>query len=342
MNSYRIGILGAGSWGTALAILLADNGHQVTLWSALPKEVEQLQVHRTLPDRLPGAVLPDSIIVSGDLEESCLDKQLIVFAVASPYVRSTAKAAAPFLDRKVPIVNVAKGIEESTLMTLTEIIESELVADNGDKGDVAVLSGPSHAEEVSLRVPTTCVAGAATRETACLIQDLFMSECFRVYTSPDVVGIELGGSLKNVIALAAGIADGLGFGDNTKAALITRGINEISRLGMAMGGQLETFAGLSGIGDLIVTCTSNHSRNHNAGYLIGSGKTPEEAMEEVHQVVEGVHCAKAALKLAGKYQVDMPIVEKMNEVLFEGKSPKDAVSELLLRDKKIENSNLQW
>jgi len=341
-ESYQIGILGAGSWGTALAMLLADNGHQVTLWSALQQEVEELSVKRTLADRLPGMILPASIQVTGNLEEACKDKQLIVFAVASPYVRTTARKAAPFISRNIPVVNVAKGIEESTLMTLTDVIEDEFVKENGNAGDVAVLSGPSHAEEVSLKMPTTCVVGAKSRETACLIQDIFMAQCFRVYTSPDVIGIELGGSLKNVIALAAGIADGLGFGDNTKAALMTRGINEISRLGIAMGGKLETFAGLSGIGDLIVTCTSNHSRNHNAGFLIGSGKSVKEAMEEVHQVVEGVYCAKAALVLAKKYQVVMPIVEKVNEVLFDGKMPKEAVSELLLRDKRIENLSLEW
>ena len=342
MKEYQIGVLGAGAWGTALSLLLARNGHSVTMWGGMEEEVEILKRERGLPDKLPGAVLPEQVAVTGSLADACQKKQLSVFAVASPYVRTTARQAAPFLDRQVPIVNVAKGIEESTLLTLTEVIESELRAQNGNAGDVAVLSGPSHAEEVSRLMPTTCVAGARTRKTACLIQDLFMSEFFRVYTSPDVIGIELGGSLKNVIALAAGIADGLGFGDNTKAALITRGINEISRLGMALGGRLETFAGLSGIGDLIVTCTSHHSRNHNAGYLIGTGKTPEEAMEEVHQVVEGVHCAKAAWKLAKKYEIEMPIVEQVNEVLFQGKSAKDAVSELLLRDKRIENQNLEW
>ena len=342
MKEYQIGVLGAGAWGTALSLLLARNGHLVTLWSAIPEEVAILQKERGLPKKLADVVLPEEVTITGNLEEACQSKQLIVFAVASPYVRDTAKQAAPFLDRQVPIANVAKGIEESTLLTLTEVIESELLAQNGEAGDVAVLSGPSHAEEVGRLMPTTCVAGAKTRKTACLIQDLFMSEFFRVYTSPDVLGIELGGSLKNVIALAAGIADGLGFGDNTKAALITRGINEISRLGMALGGRLETFAGLSGIGDLIVTCTSHHSRNHNAGYLIGTGKTPKEAMEEVHQVVEGVHCARAAWKLAQRHGVEMPIVEQVNEVLFQGKSPKDAVSELLLRDKRIENQNLEW
>lgn len=237
---------------------------------------------------------------------------------------------------------MAKGIEEDTLMTLTEIIESEFEADNGDKGIVTVLSGPSHAEEVSIGMPTTAVVGAKSRDIACMIQDAFMSERFRVYTSPDIIGIELGGSLKNVIALAAGVIDGLGLGDNAKAALITRGISEIGRLGMKLGGKLETFAGLSGIGDLIVTCCSTHSRNHNAGFLMGQGKTMEEAMAEVGQVVEGVYSAKAASKLAHVNNIDMPIVEQMNKVLFENKKAEDALSELLLRDKKDEHSGFDW
>jgi len=235
------------------------------------------------------------------------------------------------------IVNVGKGIEENTLETLTDIIKEEI-----PQADVAVLSGPSHAEEVSRTIPTTCVVGADSKDTAHFIQDVFMSERFRVYTSPDVIGIELGGSIKNVIALAAGIADGLGFGDNTKAALMTRGIAEISRLGIAMGGKMETFAGLSGVGDLIVTCTSKHSRNRNAGYLIGQGYTMEEAMKEVKQIVEGVYSAKAALALAKKYNVEMPIVEQVNLVLFEDKPAIEAVSDLLLRDKRREYSELEW
>ena len=232
---------------------------------------------------------------------------------------------------------MAKGIEEGTLYTLSAILEEELPG-----ADIAVMSGPSHAEEVSRGIPTTCVAGARTKKTAAFIQDAFMNEFFRIYTSPDVIGIELGGSLKNVIALAAGIADGLGFGDNTKAALMTRGIAEIGRLGIKMGGKIETFSGLSGVGDLFVTCTSHHSRNRNAGYLIGKGYTMEEAMKEVNQVVEGVYSARAALALARKYNVAMPIVEQINLVLFEGKSAAAAVSDLLLRDKTQEHDSLEW
>lgn len=333
----KVSILGAGAWGTAIAILLGNNGHDVTLWSALAPEVEILRKERELPDKLPGAKLPDSVLISDDLESACKEKELIVFAVASPYVRRTAQMAKPYIIENQIIVNVGKGIEESTLDTLTDILKEELPG-----ADVAVLSGPSHAEEVSKGIPTTCVVGADSKATAYFIQDVFMSDRFRVYTSPDVIGIELGGSLKNVIALAAGVADGLGFGDNTKAALMTRGIAEISRLGIAMGGKMETFAGLSGVGDLFVTCTSKHSRNRNAGYLIGKGYSMQQAMDEVKQVVEGVYSAKAALALAKKYNIEMPIVEQINLVLFEGKSAEEAVSDLLLRDKRREYTELKW
>lgn len=333
----KVSILGAGAWGSAIAILLGNKGHEVTLWSALPSEIKVLREERELKDKLPGAKLPDLVYISDNLEDSCKDKDLIVFAVASPFVRKTAQMAKSFIKEGQIIVNVGKGIEESTFYTLTDILNEELQG-----ADIAVLSGPSHAEEVSRGIPTTCVVGAGSKKTAMLIQDIFMSDRFRVYTSPDVIGIELGGSLKNVIALAAGIADGLGFGDNTKAALMTRGIAEISRLGSVLGGKLETFAGLSGVGDLFVTCMSEHSRNRKAGYLIGKGYSMEEAMDEVNQVVEGVFSAKAALGLANQYKIEMPIVEQINLVLFEGKSPEEAVSDLLLRDKRIEHTDLSW
>lgn len=333
----RISLLGAGSWGTALAILLANKGYEVTLWSALEEEIILLQTKREHVQRLPGTKLPNNIIVTGEIEEACRDMDLIVFSVASPFVRKTAKLIKPYLKNGQLIVNVAKGIEENTLHTLSDIIEEEL-----PNTSVAVLSGPSHAEEVSKGIPTTVVVGAKSKKTAEYVQEIFMTECFRVYTSPDVIGIELGGSLKNVIALAAGAIDGLGYGDNTKAALITRGSTEMTRLGIAMGGKLETFSGLSGMGDLIVTCTSQHSRNRMAGYLLGKGRTMEQAMKEVEQVVEGVYSAKAALGLAEKYQVSMPIVEKVNEVLFKGKSAKEAVYELLTRDKAKEYTVLEW
>lgn len=333
----KVSLLGAGSWGTALAILLAGNQHEVSLWSALPDEVALLKEKREHVDRLPGILLPDGITITDSLETACQDMDLIVFSVASPYVRKTASAAAPYIKKGQIIVNVAKGIEEATMFTLSDILKEEL-----PEAEIAVLSGPSHAEEVSRGIPTTVVVGADAKAVAYFVQDVFMNERFRVYTSPDVTGIELGGSIKNVMALAAGIIDGLGLGDNTKAALMTRGIAEMSRLGLAMGGKLETFSGLSGVGDLIVTCTSVHSRNRRAGYLIGKGSTADEAMRDVKQVVEGVYSAKAALCLAKKHGITMPIVEQVNLVLFEGKSAKAAMIDLLARDKRREYSELEW
>ena len=332
----RIGVIGSGTWGTAIAILLSHNGHEVTLWSAIPSEIEELEKTRRHPN-LPEAEIPKEIQMTVDLKEAMEDKDLLVMAVPSVFVRETAKKMKPFCKDSQRIVDVAKGIEEATLMTLSRQIEEEI-----PQADVAVLSGPSHAEEVGRKLPTTCVIGAKTRKTAEYLQSMFISRVFRVYTSPDILGIELGGSLKNVIALAAGIADGLGYGDNTKAALITRGIAEISRLGVKMGGKIESFTGLTGIGDLIVTCASVHSRNRKAGYLIGQGKSVREAMDEVQMVVEGVYSAKAAAKLAKKYDVSMPIVEEVNKVLFEGKSPAQAVDDLMQRESRSENRSLTW
>lgn len=333
----KITVLGAGSWGTALALLLNNNGHEVTIWSILPDEIEQLKLTRENKRCLPGVIIPERITFTADAKEALNGKDILVFAVASPYVRSTAHAVKDFVADGQIIVNVAKGIEEETLFTLTEVIEDEI-----KNANITVLSGPSHAEEVGRGIPTSCVVGAKDKKTAEFLQNVFMSNVFRVYISPDIIGIELGGALKNVIALAAGMADGVGYGDNTKAALITRGIYEISKLGIAMGGKPETFSGLTGMGDLIVTCASMHSRNRRAGILIGQGKSYEEAMKEVNMVVEGVYAAKAAIKLAKKYDVDMPIVKKVNEILFEGKKPEDAVGELMLRDKKPESQNNDW
>ncbi len=327
----NIGILGAGSWGSALANLLAGNGHDVTVWSVDEKEIAMLNEYREQKDRLLGVKLNESIRFTINLEETVTNKGMIVCAVPSPFVRGTMKKTAPYIKEGQLVVNVSKGIEEATLTPLVEIIEEEIPGVNA-----AVLSGPSHAEEVAINIPTTVVAGARDMDTAKIIQNVFMNDVFRVYTSTDVTGIELGGSIKNVIALAAGISDGLGFGDNTKAALMTRGMAEMLRLGIAMGAKVETMAGLSGMGDLIVTCTSKHSRNRNAGYLIGKGMTYEEAMAEVKMVVEGVYSAKAALKLARQYNVDMPIVEEVNQVLFEGMPAGDACFELLSRDRKAE------
>jgi glycerol-3-phosphate dehydrogenase (NAD(P)+) len=330
----KIGLIGAGSWGTALSKLAADNGHEVTVWSIVKEEIEMLQENREHLDKLPGVKLPENISYTTELAAAIEGKDMCILAVPSPFTRSTAAMMKSFVKEGQIIVNVAKGVEEKTLMTLSEIIGQEV-----PQADVAVLSGPSHAEEVGKGMPTTIVVGAKTKETAEYIQNLLMNKVFRVYTSPDILGIELGGALKNVIALAAGIADGLGCGDNTKAALITRGIAEIARLGMTMGGKPETFSGLTGIGDLIVTCASMHSRNRRAGILIGQGKTMQEAMDEVKQVVEGVYSAKAAMGLAEKYGVEIPIIEQVNLVLFEGKPAAQALDELMLRDKKIEISS---
>jgi len=332
----EIGIIGAGTWGTALGVLLCHNGHRVTLWSAFQEDIQYLK-ENGMHKNLPGAELPEEMAFTASMEEAVREKELLVLAVPSIYVRTTARAMAPWCTEGQLVVNVAKGIEESTLMTLTQVIGDEIPG-----ACVAVLSGPSHVEEVSRGIPTTCVAGAETEDQARFIQSIFMSPSFRVYTSPDVLGIELGGALKNVIALAAGIADGLGYGDNTKAALITRGIHEIARLGTEMVGAFETFNGLSGIGDLIVTCASMHSRNRRAGILIGKGYSMEEAMREVNMVVEGVYSAKAAWQLAKNYQVPMPIVEQVNQVLFYGKSPAEGVMDLMMRDKTNETGALSW
>lgn len=333
----KIGMIGAGSWGIALSVLLANNGHEVLVWSIIEDEIKMLKENHEHKDKLPGVILSDKITYTNDLKEAVTDKDVLVLAVPSPFTRSTAHSMKDIVKDGQVIVNVAKGIEETTLMTLSEIIEEEI-----PQADVAVLSGPSHAEEVGRGIPTTIVVGAKTKKTAELLQDIFMSEVFRVYISPDVLGIELGAALKNVVALAAGIADGLGYGDNTKAALITRGITEIARLGTAMGGKFETFCGLSGIGDLIVTCASMHSRNRRAGILIGQGKTMKEAMDEVKMVVEGVYSAKAALGLAKKYNVQIPIIEQVNKVLFEDKLASEALKDLMGRDKKLEHNDIPW
>ncbi len=331
MSTKRIGMIGAGSWGTALSWLLANNGHQVTVWSALKDEIEMLNREHEHQVKLPGVKLPESMTFTTDLHDACQEKDLLVLAVPSPFVRSTAHSMQGHVKDGQLIVSVAKGIEEDTLFTLTQIIEEELPGVR-----TVALSGPSHAEEVGHGMPTAIVAGSENGADAEYVQDIFMSEVFRVYTSDDPYGMQLGGALKNVIALAAGIADGLGYGDNTKAALITRGIHEISRLGEAAGGKRETFQGLTGIGDLIVTCASMHSRNRRAGILIGQGKSYEEAMQEVKQVVEGVYSAKAAVALAEKYKVQLPIIEEVNRILFEGKKPSEALKELMSRSKKDE------
>ena len=333
----KISIISAGSWGTALALLLYNNGHQVTVCSENEEEIRMLQEKREHLTKLPGVPLPEKMEFTTDMERALSDRDLLVMAKASPYVRSTSRRIAPLIREGQLIVNVAKGIEADTLMTMSDIISEEIPLAN-----VAVLSGPSHAEEVGRGLPTTIVTGAGDRDTALYVQNICMNPVFRVYTSPDILGIELGGSLKNVIALAAGIADGLGYGDNTKAALITRGIAEITRLGIVMGARAETFYGLSGIGDLIVTCASVHSRNRKAGYLIGKGYTMQEAMDEVKMIVEGVHSARAGLELSEKYGIETPIIQAVGEVLFDDKSPRLAVDELMQRVKKDELAPELW
>lgn len=333
----NVGIMGAGSWGTALALLLHGNGHQVTVWSINEEEVKTLSEVREHKSKLPGVKIPKEMVFTSDMEKAVKGKDFVVLAVPSPFTRNTARDMKKYVADGQILVDVSKGIEESTLMTLSQQIEQEI-----PQADVAVLSGPSHAEEVGRGLPTAVVIGAKTQKTAEYLQNMFMNKVFRVYISPDRLGMELGGALKNVIALAAGIADGMGYGDNTKAALITRGIAEIAKLGVKMGGALESFTGLTGIGDLIVTCASIHSRNRKAGYLMGQGKSMQEAMDEVQMVVEGVYSTKAAVKLGKQYDVPLPIVNKVNEVLFEGKDPREAVDELMLRDSKAEHQALPW
>ncbi len=333
----RAAIIGAGSWGSALSFLLSNNGHEVTVWSIDPAEIRMLTEEREQKEKLPGVKLSEDIVFTTDLEAAVTGKDFLVLAVPSKFTRGTAKSMCPYIPEGQIIVDVAKGIEEDTLMTLSAQIGQEI-----PQADVAVLSGPSHAEEVGRGLPTAVVIGAHTRKTASYLQEQFMSRTFRVYISSDMLGMELGGSLKNVIALAAGIADGLGYGDNTKAALITRGIAEISRLGVKMGGSPESFTGLTGIGDLIVTCASVHSRNWKAGYLMGQGMSMDDAMASVNMVVEGVYSAKAAKKLGEKYQVPLPIIDQVNAVLFEGKDPRTAVTDLMMRDGKTEINSLSW
>ena len=329
----KISVIGSGGWGIALTILLHKNGHDLTIWSFDKKEAEELKKTRQNKTKLPNILLPEDVKVTDDLREAVDNKDILILAVPSKAIRSVSKSLKNIIKDNQIVVNVAKGLEEDTLETMTDIIEEEL-KDKNPK--VAVLSGPSHAEEVGRGIPTTCVVSAHNKELTLYLQNVFMNPSFRVYTSPDMLGVEIGGALKNVIALAAGIADGLNYGDNTKAALITRGIKEIASLGVAMGGEQSTFYGLTGLGDLIVTCASMHSRNRRAGILLGQGKTLDEAIKEVNMVVEGVYSAKSALMAAKKYNVEIPIIEQVNAVLFENKNAAEAVNELMIRDKKLE------
>ena len=330
----KTAVVGSGAWGTALAIRLCKNGHDVTMWTFETELIEKMETTRRNP-RLPGAILPEGLKISGDY--ACVSGcELVVVAAPSFPIRAVSRGVAPYIDEKAVVVSVTKGIEKGSLLRMSEVVAQEIGR------DVVVLTGPSHAEEVALDVPTACLSACADKTKAEFVQDAFMADTFRIYTSPDAIGAELGGALKNVIALCAGVSDGLGCGDNTKAMLMTRGLTEIARLGMSMGASKDTFAGLAGVGDLIVTCTSMHSRNRRAGILIGQGKDVQEAMKEVGAVVEGYYAAEAAYALCQKQGVDMPIVTAAYRVLYEGASAKDAVLELLHRRKTSEQEDAGW
>lgn len=326
----NISVIGAGTWGVALSLVLHDNGHNVTVWCYLPEEEEMLSKQH-FHNKLPKATIPTDMVFTTSIEEA-MKNDIIVMAVPSTATRSTAGRIKPFMTSDKTVISVSKGIEEATLMTQTQIIEDVI----GRDIKIVALSGPSHAEEVSIKMPTLVVAGCEDESRAMMVQELFMNDYFRVYTSTDVTGIEVGAALKNVIALAAGITDGMGYGDNCKAALITRGIKEISTLAIAMGGKPETLSGLAGVGDLIVTCSSKHSRNRMCGELLGQGMKYSDALEKVGMVVEGVYSAKAAIALSNKYNVSMPITEVVNAVLFDDLDCKTAVNSLMTRDKKSE------
>ncbi|MCD8312586.1 MAG: NAD(P)-dependent glycerol-3-phosphate dehydrogenase [Bacteroidales bacterium] len=326
-DTTSIGILGAGSWGVTLARLLSNKGYGVTVWSALEKEVAEYTLTRRNPN-LPYMAIPDNVLFTTDMASACVGKDIIVFAVPSVYVRTTAREAAKHLSDGQVVVDVAKGMEEGTLMTLTQVIDDEL-SKAGVHARIVALSGPTHAEEVSRDMPTAIVAASADREAAVIVQDIFMDDNLRVYVSGDVFGVELSGALKNIVALAVGISNGLGYGDNARAALITGGMEEIRQLGKAMGCRERTFYGLTGIGDLIVTATSQHSRNNRCGYLIGSGKTPEEAVREVGMVVEGINALPAAMQLKERYHITMHIISAVNAVVNEGLDARQAGRQLM-------------
>ena len=330
----KVAVVGSGAWGTALAIRLCKNGHDVTMWTFETELIEEMETTRRNP-RLPGAELPEELKISG--EYGCVSGcAMVVVAAPSFPIRSVSRGIAPYLDENAVVVSVTKGIEKGTLLRMSEVVAQETGR------EVVVLTGPSHAEEVALNVPTACLSACADRAKAEFVQDAFMADTFRIYTSPDAIGAELGGALKNVIALCAGVSDGLGCGDNTKAMLMTRGLTEIARLGMAMGASKDTFAGLAGVGDLIVTCTSMHSRNRRAGILIGQGKGVQEAMQEVGAVVEGYYAAESAYALCQRQGVDMPIITAAYQVLYENVSAAEAVRTLLHRKKTSEQEDAGW
>ncbi|MBQ8207605.1 MAG: NAD(P)-dependent glycerol-3-phosphate dehydrogenase [Clostridia bacterium] len=331
MNSVTV--LGAGTWGTAIAAMLErENDCKVILWSALESEIRELKTARRHP-KLDELRIPEGLALSTDISEACKGADIIVFAVPSPYVRETAKKAAPFIKNDAIIVDVAKGLEKGTQMTLCEVIEDEI---GGEKGGIVALSGPTHAEEVAVGLPTAIVAASKNTEASEKIQKIFSNSFFRVYTNSDIKGIEICGAMKNIIAIAAGISAGLGYGDNAKAAIITRGMAEITRLGVAMGCSGRTFESLAGIGDLVVTCTSRHSRNNRTGFLIGKGYSADEAVKEVGMAVEGLNALPAAIEFAEAYGVDLPICTTLNRVICGEISAADSLKELMMRDLKPE------
>ncbi|MBQ9704251.1 MAG: glycerol-3-phosphate cytidylyltransferase [Clostridia bacterium] len=332
----QIGILGAGTWGTALAKVLSESGNNVTVWSPIESEVEELNSTH-MHKNLKGFAIPEDVVFTSNIEETCVGMDFIFFVVPSVFMRGTAEKAKPYINEKQVLVIASKGIEDSTLMTLTDVVKDVLSeGDRSKYNDIVAFSGPAHAEEVAARMPTTIVSACKRMKKAEDVEELFKRSCVRVYTNPDVTGVELCGAIKNIIALACGISKGLGFGDNTRAALITRGIAEITRLGMAMGCAEQTFAGLAGTGDIVVTSTSEHSRNNKAGMLIGQGHSPEEAIKLVGMVVEGVNALPAAIKLAKKYEVEMPIVSSVNRVINKGVKPQDVLGKLMGREYKSE------
>lgn len=327
---YKIGVLGGGSWGTAIARLLANKGHSVYFYILEEEQAEYVKKYRENKDFLPGVFLPENIVITTSIEEATVNSNILILAVPTNACRSVLMEIKDIVKDQV-IVNLAKGIEQDTLLRISEV-SKEILPNN----KYAVLSGPSHAEEVGKDIPTAVTVSSEDRDVSYLIQDIFVTSTFRVYTSSDLIGVEIGGALKNIIALAAGLSDGLGYGDNTKAALMTRGIYEMSKLGIELGALPQTFNGLSGIGDLIVTCTSMHSRNRRAGILIGEGHGVEKSIDEIGMVVEGIKTTKSAYELSQKYNVEMPITNKLYKVLYEGEDPRKAVNDLMNRDKKEE------
>ncbi len=328
----NITVISLGGWGMALSVLLHNNGHKVTIWGRSKEKTEHVSKAREHKEYLPGVKLHEDITITSSIEEACKDTEVFISTTPSNGLREVMERFKPFIKKDSIVVNGAKGFEEKTLLRLSQVIEQTLPHCN-----VAAFSGPGHAEEVARGLPTTYVVSSKDEAVSKYLQNIFMSPVFRVYTNPDIVGVELGGALKNVIALAAGMSDGMGYGDNAKAALMTRGISEITRLGKAMGADEQTFGGLTGIGDLIVTCTSMHSRNRRAGILLGQGKSLQETLDEVHMVVEGVLTAQAAYDLSRKYNVDMPITTEIHKTLFAGENPKKAVNNLMQRDRTEEH-----